>query len=173
MALPSFFHIGNRIIMGAGIGFRKPTVAGGVNAQYKVLSGKILTAAITGTSAGQLGHANGVIMVPAAATGFVNRLDFCIFTSIFATAAYTGGGNLSVNIGAGGAALTGVTANTVWCTNAATVTIEMVPLAATKNTYTTANPLNLVSGSAPTQPGTAAGVMNWMVGYWVIGPVTA
>lgn len=128
-------------------------------------TGTITSANITGTGAGQLGHANGVIMAAASPAGTINQLVACVVTSTFATAAYTGGGNLSVNIGAGGAALTGVAANTVWCTNAATATIEFVPLAATKNTYTTANPLNLVSASAPTQPGTAAGTISYKLFY--------
>lgn len=170
MALSSFFPIGNRTFLGSGMAFRKPT--NGANSVYKVASGRILTAAIIGTSAGQLGHANGVVLVAAAPTGYVNRLDFCLVTNHFLTAAYTGGGNLTVNIGAGGAALTGLAATGTWCTVSADATLEFVPLAATKNTYTTANPLNLVSSAAPTQPGTAAGTIDWVCGYWQIGPVS-
>lgn len=128
-------------------------------------SGTIASADITGTGAGQLGHANGVILVPVAAAGKINQFISAIVTNTFAVAAYGGGGNTTINIGAGGAALSGLAANTVIITNAATATIEFVPLAATKNVYTTANPLNLVTASAPTQPGTAAGTISWHIYY--------
>lgn len=138
---------------------------GGVDSQIITASGTIASAAITGTSAGQLGHANGVILVPAGGAAVVNQLVYCFVESLFATAAYGGGGNLSVNIGAGGAALTGVAATATWCTNSASAYLEFVPLAAAAKAYTLNNPLNLVSSVAPTQPGTAAGTINWKIGY--------
>lgn len=131
-------------------------------------SGTITSANITGTSAGQLGHANGVILVPAAATGFVNQLVSTVLINSFSVAAYTGGGNTTINIGGGGAALTGLVSNANFIQAAANKVIEFVPLAATFNTYTTANSLNLVTASAPTQPGTAAGVFKYVVHYRVI-----
>ncbi len=170
MALTSFFPIGNRYLLGKGVAFRK--VGAGPNIKYTILTGQISAANMISTAAGALSHANGVIMAPAAPTGYINRLDFCVVTLKFGTAAYTLGGDTTVNIGGGGAALTGLVANTVLIQAAATVTIEFVPLAATKNTYTTANPLNLVTTAAVTNPGTAAGTINWVVGFYTIGPVS-
>lgn len=148
--------------------FGSNSIQTGADATILQASGTIASADITGTSAGQLGHAQGVVLVPAGGAGVINQLVYCIVESIFSVAAYTGGGNLSVNIGAGGAALTGVAANTTWCTNAASAYLEFVPLAATKNTYTLNNPLNLVSSAAPTQPGTAAGTIKYKIGYRAI-----
>jgi len=130
-----------------------------------VTTGTISSANITGTSAGQLGHANGVILVPAGGTHVINQLVSAVVINAFNTAAYTGGGNTSINIGGGGAALTGVAAAASFITSAANKVIEFVPLAATFNTYTENNSLNLVSAAAPTQPGTAAGVFRYVVAY--------
>lgn len=172
--------VGYTMVKSATIGqirwdIKPPSLIGSLDMQagldgqiMQVVAGTITSANITGTSAGQLGHANGVILVPAGGAAIINQLVYAIITSTFAVAAYTGGGNTSINIGAGGAALTGVAANTVIITNAATATIEFVPLAATKNVYTLNNPLNLVTASAPTQPGTAAGTISYKVGYRAI-----
>jgi hypothetical protein len=129
------------------------------------VSGTITSANITGTSAGQLGHAQGVVLVSPGGTHIINQLVYAVLINAFNTAAYTGGGNTSINIGGGGAALTGVAAAASFITSGANKIIEFVPLAATFNTYTENNSLNLVSASAPTQPGTAAGVFRYIVGY--------
>ena len=132
----------------------------------QVATGQISPANIIGTGAGQLGHANGVVMVPAAPAGCINELISCVAAMDFAVAAYTGGaGNVTVNISGGGAALTGIVTGTILIQAAADVIIELVPLAATKNTYTSANGIALVSTAAPTNPGTAAGVINWVTAY--------
>lgn len=168
----AFWRLGKVNALASGYAFYRqtsPTLGG--NATFKVASGKISTANIIGTSAGQLGHANGVLLVPVAPTGYINRLAFAVLTIDFVTAAFTGGGNTTINIGGGGAALTGLVSNANFIQSAADKTIEFVPLAATFNVYTTANSLNLVTASAPTQPGTAAGVINYVVGYVQIGPV--
>lgn len=129
------------------------------------VSGTISAANIIGTAAGQLGHASGFIMVPAPLTGFINELISAILINDFSVAAYTGGGNTTVNIGGGGAALTGLVSNANFIQSAADKIIEFVPLAATFNTYTNANPINLVTAAAPTNPGTAAGVFRYIVNY--------
>lgn len=136
--------------------------------QLLTLTGSISAANIVGTSAGQLGHANGVILVPAGGTHVVNQLVYLFIRNNFAVAAYTGGGNTTVNIGGGGAALTGLVSNANFIQSAADKAIEFVPLAATFNTYTENNSINFVTASAPTQPGTAAGVFDWTVGYRVL-----
>jgi len=80
-------------------------IQSGADATILQASGTITSANMTGTGAGQLGHANGVVLVAAGGAGVINQLVYCIVESLFSVAAYTGGGNLSVNIGAGGAAL--------------------------------------------------------------------
>ncbi len=134
----------------------------------QTVSGQITSAQITGTTAGMLGHANGVVMVPAAPAGAINEFISTVAAMDFSGIAYTGGGNVSVNISGGGAALSGVVTTTVFIQAAADLIIEWVPLAATKNVYTSANGLAMVSASAPTQPGTAAGVINWFTTYRTI-----
>lgn len=140
--------------------------SGSVSASsVQLATGTITSANITGTGAGQLGHANGVILVPAAGATIINELISAVLINDFATAAYTGGGNTTINIGGGGAALTGLVSNANFIQSAADKTIEFVPLAATFNTYTLNNSLNLVTASAPTNPGTAAGVFRYVVAY--------
>lgn len=132
-------------------------------------SGQISKANIIGTSAGQLGHANGVVLVPATTAGKANVLLSAIVAMDFATAAYTGGGNTTINISGGGSALTGLVNTTTFIQAASDVIINLVPLAATNNSYGAgANGLALVTTVAPTDPGTAAGVINWQVTYQTV-----
>jgi len=144
-------------------GIASAQIAPGV---IQVATGQITKANIIGTAAGQLGHANGVVLVPAAPAGCINELISLVAAMDFATAAYTGAaGNVTANISGGGAALTGIVTGTILIQAAADIIIELVPLAATKNTYTAANGLALVCTAAPTDPGTAAGVINWVCSY--------
>jgi hypothetical protein len=149
------------VTVSAGVSSIAPSI-------IKIARGSISPANIIGTSAGQLGHANGVVLVAAAPAGGINQLISCVVANDFLTAAYTGGGNVTVNISGGGAALTGLVTTTALIQSAADVIDELVPLAATKNVYTAANGLALVSSIAPTNPGTAAGVFNWMCAYRTI-----
>lgn len=109
------------------------------------------------TTSGSLSHAQGLIVVPAAPTGFVNVLHRAIVSYTFATAAFTGGGNTTFNIGSGGAALTGLIATTTLWQNATSIIQEFVPLSTVAFPITTATSINLVTASAITNPGTAAG----------------
>lgn len=164
------------------------TIAAGVSAigANKVLSsmmaasliqtvtGQITAANITGTSSGQLGHANGVVLVPAAAAKSVNVLLSALIAMDFSVAAYTAGGNTTINLSGGGAALTGLVNTTTFIQSATDVAINLVPLAATNNSYGTgANGLALVTSVAPTNPGTAAGVINYQVTYQTIPAIFA
>lgn len=128
---------------------------------------EIASAAITGTSAGQLGHANGVELVAPPGAGKVLELVSAVLMYDYATAAYTGGGNVTVNIGSGGAALTGIisAANSIGAS--ADKIVMFVPLAAAAANLTANVGLNLVAASAFTQPGTAAGVVRVKVAYRV------
>lgn len=112
---------------------------------------------IIATAAGTLGHANGLILVPAAPAGFVNVWHRTIVSYTFGTAAYTGGGNNTIAIGAGGAALSGLIATTTLWQNASSIIQEFVPLSTVAFPITTATSINLKTASAVTNPGTAAG----------------
>lgn len=125
----------------------------------------ISAANITDTGAGHLGHANGVILVPAAPAGYINVLDQVLLSYTFATAAYTGGGNITANIGGGGAALTGLVSFANSLGAAASKILQFVPLATAAIAHGTAESINLVAASAPTQPGTAAGTVKCHV-WW-------
>lgn len=128
-------------------------------AMLQYLQTTISSANITGTGAGQFGHANGVIIAPVAPAGFVLNFDSAVLSYTFATAAYTAGGNVTVNIGGGGAALSGLVsaANSVGA--AASKIVQFVPLATAGIAHSTAESINLVSSAAFTQPGTAAGTI--------------
>lgn len=109
------------------------------------------------TAAGKLSHANGLIVVPAAPTGYVNILHRAIVSYTFGVAAYTGGGNTTFNIGAGGAALTGLIATTTLWQNASSIIQEFVPLSTVAFPITKETAINLKTASAITNPGTATG----------------
>jgi hypothetical protein len=128
-------------------------------------SGSISAAAIVGTAAGQFGHANGVPLVaaPGASLALIPSKLAIYYT--FATAAYTGGGNITLNWGAGGAAVTGLVsaANSVGA--ASSKAVMFFPLSTAGVAMVSNASLNLVSSAAFTQPGTAAGVINWEIWY--------
>ena len=132
-----------------------------------IAQGTISSAAITGTASGQLGHANGYVLVPAYGTHKVVELVSAVLTMEFDTAAYTDGGNTTVNISAGGAAISGLVSNANFIQASADKVIQFVPLAATFLTLTENKGLALVSASAPTNPGTAAGTIHYRVAYRV------
>lgn len=123
---------------------------------------------IIDTAAGKLSHANGLIVVPAPATGYVNVFHRGIVSFTFLTAAYTGGGNTTFNIGGGGAALTGLIASTSLLTKGSSTIMEFVPLSTVAFPVTKETSINLVSASAFTNPGTAAGTAKVYVWYSVV-----
>lgn len=129
-----------------------------VDPQVVQLATVNLTAAdLIDTASGKLSHANGLIVVPAAPTGYVNILHRAIVSYTFATAAFTGGGNNTFNIGAGGAAITGLIATTTLWQNASSIIQEFVPLSTVAFPITKETSINLKTASAITNPGTAAG----------------
>jgi hypothetical protein len=134
----------------------------------QVASGTISSANLTGTSAGQFGHANGVVLVPPQGAHNVVELVSVLLAYEFATAAYTAGGNITVNNAAGGAAISGLVsaANSVGAS--ANKTVLFVPLATAGIAIVENGGLNLVAASAFTNPGTAAGVINWIANYRVM-----
>lgn len=132
------------------------------------VTGTIATADITGTAAGQFGHANGYILVPAPGAGKSLVLESAVASYVFGVAAYTGGGNTTVNIGAGGAAVTGLVSAANFAAAASSKPVAFYPLATAGVALTANTPLNLVTASAFTQPGTAAGVINYAVQYAIV-----
>lgn len=139
----------------------------GIHDKILIAKGTISSADITGTAEGQLGHANGYPMVPDYGADDVVELVSAVLIMDFDTAAYTGGGNTTVNLSGGGAAMTGLVSNANFIQAAADKIIQFVPLAATFNTLVADKGLNLVTASAPTNPGTAAGEIHYRVAYRV------
>lgn len=117
----------------------------------------ISAAGMIDTAAGALSHANGLTIVPAAPTGYVNVWHRTIVSYTFGTAAYTGGGNTTINIGAGGAALSGLIATTTLWQNASSIIQMFVPLSTVVFPVTKETAISLKTASAITNPGTAAG----------------
>lgn len=132
------------------------------------VSGTISSANLTGTSAGQFGHAAGVTLVAAVGAHKICELVSLMLAYDFATAAYTAGGNITVNNIAGGAALTGLVsaANSVGASADKVVTFN--PLDTAGDPAVENGGLSLVSSAAFTNPGTAAGVINWIATYRVL-----
>jgi hypothetical protein len=132
--------------------------------QYAEVS--IPSADIVSVSAGKFGHAAGQEVV--ASPGAGKAIEFLSATVIydFAVAAYTGGGNITVNFAASDPVSGLVSAaNSV---GAAADKIALVLAAVpTNNQLLAATALNLVSAAAFTQPGTAAGVIRVKVAYRV------
>ena len=126
----------------------------------------IPAADIVATSAGKFGHASGVPLVADPGATKVVELISAVLIYDYATAAYTNGGNITVNIN-GGAALTGLVsaANSVGAS--ADKIVQLVPLAVAGKALTANKGLNLVSSAAFTNPGTAAGVIRVKVAYRV------
>lgn len=117
---------------------------------------------IVGTSAGDIGHASGAVIVAAPGAGYT--LEFVSATLImdYDTAAYTGGNNDAVfRLGttAVSSALTDAS-----CFKASADAILRVGAIATEKVYTANSTINL-AGTAFTQPGTAAGVVRVYVTY--------
>ena len=139
----------------------------GIRSEELIAVGTIVTADITGTAAGKLGHADGYVLVPAYGTDKVVELLSAVLIMDFATAAYTAGGNTTINIGGGGAAVTGLVSTGNFIAAAADAIYHFVPLSTVGNAMTANRGLNLVSASAPTQPGTAAGEIHYKVTYRV------
>lgn len=131
----------------------------------QVVTGTITAANIIGTAAGQFGHANGVVLQAAPGAGFALQLvAFCHYYT-FATAAYTAGGNTTVNWGAGGAALTGLVSAANGIGKASSNAFQYFPLSTAGVAIVSNASLNFVSSAAFTNPGTAAGTIGWMLAY--------
>jgi len=121
---------------------------------------------ITGTEVGQLGHSGGVVLVADPGATKVVELISAVLIYDYATAAYTDGGNLTININ-GGNALTGAVAKADSIGASTDKIVQFVPLATAGIVLTANKGLNLVAATAFTQPGDAAGVVRVKVAYRV------
>ena len=121
---------------------------------------------IVGTSAGDLGHASGAVLVAGVSSAYAMEFVSAVAIYDFDTAAYTGGGNdTTINIGSGGAALTGVvtSANLLGAAGDKIVVFNQLSTAALPLSVGTGLSMNSVT--AWTQPGTAAGVLRVQISY--------
>lgn len=127
--------------------------------------GSVSSANITGTGAGQLGHANGVAIVSAPGAGYALEFVSGVVINDYATAAYTGGGNVTFNYAGGGGALSAAVAYADSVGGAADKIALVAAAVPTSNQLVANTGINLVCAAAPTNPGTAAGVLRVKVTY--------
>jgi hypothetical protein len=143
------------------------TLARGDMLEFGV-NGTLQPADITGVNPGQFGHGAGYVIVPALGPHIALALKTFVFFYDAQGAAYGGGGNVSVNYGGGGPALTGIFS----AANFAASTLDKdgiyYPLATAGVNLVENVSINLVSTAAFTQPGTAAGVIRYACVYLAI-----
>jgi hypothetical protein len=134
----------------------------------KRVTGSISAADIIATGAGKLGHAEGYPLL--APVGAHNAPEFvsCAIFCDYSTAAYTDGGNLTVNLSGGGAAQSDPVSAANSLGAAADKAVVLRPPTATAGVALVENAgLNLVAAAAFTDPGTAAGVLRYALNYRV------
>ena len=125
----------------------------------------ITSANITATTAGALGHADGVVLV-AGQTGKIIELVSATLIYDYAGAGYATGGNITVNQ-TGGSAVTGVVSASNSLGASSDKVVVFAPLAATATAYAKDLGLNLVAATAFTNGGSATGVVRVKVAYRV------
>lgn len=126
----------------------------------------ITAAQIIATTAGGFGHAAGLVLVADPGAGSIVDLITALVVNDRAVAAYTDGGNITVNRN-GGAAVTGLVSAANSLGNAADTRTLLRPLAAAGEVLADNKGLNLVTSAAFTNPGTAAGVLRVTTRYRV------
>jgi hypothetical protein len=128
----------------------------------------ISKAQILDAGAGGLSHAAGFPLVATPGAQSILVLDSAVLIYDYATAAYGGGGNLSICESAGGKALTGIETTTDAITAAHDEVVVFRPLSTEGVPVVKNTGFNLVSASAITDVGgTAAGVCRVKVSYRV------
>lgn len=134
----------------------------------KVATGEISAADIVATDAGKLGHANGYPLLAAVGSGYVPEFIACALFYDFDTAAYTAGGNTTVNLSGGGAAQSDPVSAANCLGAAADKLVLLRPPTASAGVAMVDNAgLNLVAAVAFTDPGTAVGVLRYALMYRV------
>lgn len=130
----------------------------------KQLTGLITAAQLVSVAAGDFGHAAGVPLLAAPGAGFAAEFISLMMMYDFGVAAYTLGGNTTVNA-TGGAAITGLTSAANSIGNAADKVVQFVPLSVTALVVAPNVGFSLVTSAAFTNPGTATGVIRWTLNY--------
>jgi hypothetical protein len=125
----------------------------------------ISAADIIDTASGKFGHANGYPLVAGAGADVAIEFVSATLVSDRSVAAYTAGGNISVNLSAGGAAQSGIVSAANSLGAATDKQVVLYPLTTAAVPLVANAGLNLVSSAAFTNPGTAAGVIRVRVNY--------
>jgi hypothetical protein len=132
------------------------------------VEGTISAADIVSTDANKLGHAQGCPLLAAVGAGYAPELVSCVLVHDYDTAAYTDGGNLTVNLSGGGAAQSDPVAAANSLGAAGDRVVLLRPPTASAGVAMVDNAgLNLVAASAFTNPGDAAGVLRYALTYRV------
>jgi hypothetical protein len=126
----------------------------------------ISAAEIVGTSAGDLGHADGVELVAAPGAGYALQFVSAVVIYDYDTAAYTGGAGDDLTVYINSVAVSGAIATADLITKAGDTVIGLNELTTDKVLGVNSN-INLAC-TAVTQPGTAAGVIRVKTTYNVI-----
>ncbi len=133
--------------------------------EYTVLT--TLTATqIVGTSAGDIGHADGAILVAAPSSDYALEFVSAVLVFDYATAAYTGGADDAV-IRVGTVAHTAALTDANYIKGAGDKVYVVRALNTAELSLPVGSTINL-AGTAFTQPGTAAGVLRVYTTYRII-----
>lgn len=123
------------------------------------------TGGIVGTSAGDIGHAAGAILVAAPGADYALEFISAILIYDYDTATYTAGGDDNqIENGDGGVALSAVILGADLLEAGGDKIVQINALAATDQALVTNKAISL-TGTALTQPGSAAGVLRCHVSY--------
>lgn len=106
-------------------------------------------------------------LVAAPATGYYLEFVSATLTFKYATAQYTGGGNISIGW-VGGAALTGVASAANSFGKGSDTILQFVPLSTAANTLVKETALGLQTAGQFTDPGTAAGTAEVTIAYRIL-----
>lgn len=125
----------------------------------------ITAADIVSTSAGKFGHAAGYTLV--AAPGADVAIEFVSAVAIYdyGGAGYADGGDISVNLGGGGAAQSGVVSAANFCGATADKAVVFYPLSTAAVALVANAGLSLVAATAFTNGGSATGVIRVQIRY--------
>lgn len=142
---------------------------------YGADSGQILTATATltaativGNTAGTLGHASGVTVVPAPGAGKTIQFISAVLIYDFATAAYTAGDDTMILLYPGFNTLSGAITKASLLGAAGDKIVALYPLTTAGVPMVVNTGLALAITTAFTQPGTAAGVCRVSVNYRIL-----
>jgi hypothetical protein len=106
-------------------------------------------------------------LVAAPATGYYLEFVSATLTFKYATAQYTGGGNISIGW-VGGAALTGIASAANSFGKGSDTILQFVPLSTAANTLVKETALGLQTAGQFTDPGTAAGTAEVTIAYRIL-----